>query len=96
MSTKSKIDFEWSVKVLCGAPFRVGIASQLRQDAKEIYNYDKNAILHGTHAGSFPNTGITVGSNRIHSHPVRHINGDVVHFRFQPQTKKFVVRLVRI
>lgn len=96
MSTQSETVFEWSVKVLCDSGFRVGIASQLRQEANEIDGYDENAILYGTHNGGSSNPGITVGSNRIHSHPAQAKYGDVVNFRFQPQTKKFVVRLVRI
>ena len=95
MSTQSETVFEWSVNLLCNNGFRVGIASQLRQEANEIYGYDENAILYGTQKGA-TNPGITVGSNQIHSYPAKPKDGDVVHFRFQPQTKKFVVRLVRI
>ena len=95
MSTQSETVFEWSVKVLCNSPFRVGIACQLRQEAIEIYYYDENAILYGTHKG-ISNPGITVGSNQIHSYPAITKDGDVVHFRFQPKTKQLVVRLVRI
>ena len=83
MSTQSETVFEWSVRLIRGY-FRVGIASQLRQKEEEIFSYDENASLYGTHKGGRSNPGITVGSNQIHSSPDSHKNGDVVHFRFQP------------
>ena len=87
MSTQSETVFEWSVKVGYHTAFRVGIASQLRREAREICGDDENAILYGTHKGP-SNPGITVGPNQIHSYPAKTKDGDVVHFRFQPQTKK--------
>ena len=95
MSSQSETVFKWSVKVLCDRGFRVGIASQLRQEVEEIYGYDENAILYGTQKG-VTNPGFTVGSNQIHSYPAKPKNGDVIHFRFQPKTNELVVRLVRI
>ena len=92
MSTQSETVFEWSVKLIrSSGSFRMGIASQLQQVERNIFNYDENAILYTTY-----HAGICIGSNKIHSQPGPYRVGDVVHFRFQPQTKTFVVRLVRI
>ena len=93
MSTKSETDFEWSVKLLCNTPIRVGIGSQLLNlgDA-DIFYRDENAILYN----SSGKLGISVGTNKIHFHPAQHKSGDVIHFRFQPRTKKFYIHLVRI
>ena len=91
MSTQSEAVFEWSVKLIRVGSFRMGVASHLQQVQDNIFHYDKNAILYtSAHAG------ICIGSNQIHSQPGKCKAGDVVHFRFLPQTKKFVVRLVRI
>ena len=91
MSTQGETVFEWSVKLISrGSGFRVGIASQLQQDYRNIFDYDENAILYTT-----KHSGICIGSNKIHSEP-GYKDGDVFDFRFQPQTKQFVVRLVRI
>ena len=92
MSTQSETVFEWSVKLIGPGCFRVGIASELRQNRhNSIYDYDRNSILYTSQ-----HSGICIGPNKIHSPPAKHKAGDVVHFRFQPQTKKFVFRLVRI
>ena len=92
MSTQSETVFEWSVKFVVGVNcVRLGIASQIQRKNSDIFSYDKNAILYSSYY-----QGISVGSNKIHSQPARFMDGDVVHFRFQPQTKKFVIRLVRI
>ena len=92
MSTRSETDFEWSVKLLCSTPIRVGIASQLKLENTDIFDYDRNAILYS----SYHKLGISVGQNKIHLHPAQHKSGDVIHFRFQPQAKKFYIRSVRI
>ena len=91
MSTKSESVFEWSVKLFSkNYDNRVGIASQLKPESKNIFDYDKNAILYTSQ-----HSGICIGSNIIHSTGY-HKSGDIVHFRFQPQTKKFVVILVSL
>lgn len=86
MSTQSETVFEWSVKLLCNAGIRVGIASQLRPNRTEIFSYDENAILYNSYKG----LGIRVGPNIIHSLPVEHTVGGVARFRFQPRTKKIL------
>ena len=58
MSTLSETVFEWSVKLCCRHTFRVGIASRLLPEPKEIFENDENAILYSTFFG-----GISVGSN---------------------------------
>ena len=92
MSTQSETIFEWSVKLLCTASIRVGIASQLRLDAGEIFNYDETAILYS----SFNKLGIMAGSKRIHTHQAKPKLGDVIRFRFQPRTKKLCIHSVRV
>ena len=91
MSTQSETVFEWSVKLIGPGSFRVGIASQLQQEPRDIFEYDENSILYSSHCN-----GITSRSNKIHIPTGKHKRGDAVHFRFEPQTKKFIVRLVRI
>ena len=92
MSTQSATDFEWSVKCF-GVHFRVGIASQLKTENSLIYDYDPNSILYYTNEGS---PVIRVGSTVIHSNVPKRNTGDVIRFRFQPQTKKLFIDLVRI
>ena len=93
MSTKSKTDFEWSVKLLGDRYFNVGIASQLKRENSQITNYDQNAILYFSDIGS---SVIFIGSNVIHENLPEHKTGDVIKFRFEPQRKKLVIDLVRI
>ena len=92
MSTQSATDFEWSVKCI-GSAFRVGIASQLKSQSDFIFEYDENSILYFTNQGS---PVIRNGSAVIHSNLPTWTNGDVIGFRFLPQTKKLVIDLVRI
>ena len=92
MSTQSKTIFEWTVKLISNSRcFRLGIASQLKRENKDIFDYDENAILYTSY-----HSGIVVGSNQIHrSTNLVHKPDDVVRFRFQPQTKKIIIHLVR-
>ena len=90
MSTKSKTDFEWSVKINGQANFHVGIASKFKPEMRDIYDYDQNAIVYSKH-----NSSITIGSKTIHSKLTKHRTGDVVCFRFQSHLKKLVIYLVR-
>ena len=101
MSTQSKADFEWSVKLTGDGPsygyVDVGIASQLKWgellNDVLLFDYDQNAILYYSIKGS---SCISIGSNDVHENlPERKI-GDVIRFRFQPRRKKFVIYLVRI
>ena len=94
MSTNSENDFEWSVKLFGEWGFEVGIASlQIKQKNDWICWYDQNAVLYNSYnLGSM----ITVGSNHTHDDLPMHEDGDIIRFRFQPQTKKLVIDLVRI
>ena len=100
MSTQSLVDFEWSVKLVGGPEFDVGVASQLKRDSSEtmiIGDNDENSILYR----SEPHTDeelpdICIGSNVIHTVATRHKIGDIIRFRFQPHAKKLLIDLVRI
>lgn len=89
MSTKSDIGFEWSIKLIGTGSFSVGVASQLLQEKTYLDFYDQNAILYST------NGYICVGIKTMHSNLTSHKNGDVIRFRFQPQSKKLLIDLVR-
>ena len=39
---------------------------------------------------------INVGKKSIHSNLTEHKTGDVIRFRFQPQTKKLLIYLIRV
>ena len=93
MSTQSPTDFEWSVKLVGGWNFSVGIASQLKRDSQFIQRYDQNAILYRSYEGPLPD--IKIGSRVIHSNVTKHKTGDVIRFRFQPHAKKLIIDLVR-
>ena len=94
MSTQSSTDFEWSVKLVGGWNFCVGIASQLKRDIKFIQTYDQNAILYRCYQMALPD--IKLGSDVIHPDVKKHKTGDVISFRFQPHAKKLLIDLVRI
>ena len=93
MSTQSSTDFEWSVKLVSGWNFCVGIASQLKRENIFINTNDQNAILYRSYEGHKPD--IKVGSYIIHRDVTKHKTGDVIRFRFQPQSKKLLIDLVR-
>ena len=57
-----------------------------------IDDYDPSAILYIMSSYSPPE--IEIGSEIIHSNLTRHQSGDVVRFRFQPNTKKLLIDLV--
>ena len=98
MSTQSGTDFEWSVKLIGTDYFYVGIASQLRREVNDIFDYDRNTILYNStfNDGSGYSPVIQIGSNLIHSHLTSHKTGDIIRFRFKPKAKKLVIDLVRI
>ena len=91
MSTQSATDFEWSVKCIGDGGFRAGIASQLKPENTFIFDYDDNSILYYNNPPVIRN-----GSTVIHSNLPKWTNGDVIRFRFLPQTKKLLIDLVRI
>ena len=92
MSTKSAIGFEWSIKLIGDTDFYVGIASRLERDQLLICERDVNAILYHSNGNS---PVIQCGTRVMHSDLLEQITGDVIHFKFQPQTKKLVIELVR-
>ena len=83
MSTRSASDFEWSVKLIGTASFIVGIASMIKTEVSKIFSYDPNSVLYSTFYSD-----IRVGSKQLISNLTDHTDGDVIRFRFQPQTKK--------
>ena len=90
MSTQSETNFEWSIKLIGTGSFRVGITSQLQQrDGKSIVDYDRNAILYSSSGR------IRIGSNQIHSNLPEQKDGDIVHFKFESQTRKLVMVRIR-
>ena len=94
MSTQSPTDFEWSVKLVGGWNFCVGIASQLKRESKFIHTYDQNAILYRCYAMALPD--IKLGSDVIYPDVKKHKIGDIIRFRFQSHAKKLLIDLVRI
>ena len=93
MSTQSAIGFEWTLKLIgdSGRSFYVGIASMIKPEDSKIYDYDQNSVLYSTNYRD-----IRVGSKSLHLNLTPHKNGDVIRFRFQPQTKKLLIDLVRV
>ena len=92
MSTQSTSDFEWSVKLICGGNsyFDVGIASIFKLENAAIDNYDETAIFYCS------KSTIRSRKNTVHSNLPQLTTGDVIRFRFQPQTKNLIIELVRI
>ena len=91
MSTQSSIGFEWSVKLIGDCDVHVGIASKIKKEERGICSYDSNSVLYSTFYSD-----IRVGSNTLHSNLTEHKDGDVIRFRFKPQTKKLLIELVRL
>ena len=93
MSTQSAVGFEWTIKLIGGSTesFYVGIASMIKPEASQIYSYDQNSVLYST-----SHRDIRVGSTPLHSNLTQYKDGDVIRFRFQPQTKKLLIDLVRV
>lgn len=93
MSTHSANGFEWSVKLVGSEYFFVGIATEL-EPGSLIYHSDPNSILYDSDEDS---PSITIGNHAtIYENLPQQKTGDVIHFKFQPQTKKFVIELVRL
>ena len=90
LSTHSAADFEWSVKIINGPYFGIGIASKLKKSSV-IYSYDREAIILDAY-NSY--TNIKRGTTKIHSGLKKLQTGDVIYFKFQPGTKKFVIEWV--
>ena len=90
-STQSTTSYEWSVKLIGTAHFAVGIASKLIRD-RFIYDFDEEAVLFYANGSS---TDITRGSTIIHSSLKIVNSGDVINFKFEPDTKKLIIDRVR-
>ena len=94
MSTLSATGFEWSVKLIGGPGFKVGITSQLEAEENHVSFYDPNAILYSSGTGA---PTIQIGSGSIiHYNLSRQKNEEIIRFRFQPHAKKLIIDLVRI
>ena len=104
MSTQSTNGFEWSVKLIGVGHFNVGIASMIKPEDSSIWLYDPNSVLYCTKPQraskevkkTSKNVFIRVESKKLHSNLTKHKDGDVIRFRFQPQTKKLIIDLVRL
>ena len=92
MSTQSTTSYEWSLKLI-GTHFTIGIASQSNRDSP-IHHYDENAIVYVSDPSSNKSI-IRRGSTTIHSGLKGLDSGDVISFRFQPDTKKLIIDWVR-
>ena len=92
MSTQSAMGFEWSVKLIGDKSFCVGITSKLSAGTS-IGATDQNAILYLSNSDS---PFIRVGKDIIHSNLPKQKTGDVIHFEFQPLTKKLLIELVNL
>ena len=97
MSTRSPTDFEWSVKLIGGSSFCVGIASELKREDSFIDEYDSNAILYYCWGSDWESEiAFGIGHATVHSNLKEYESGDVIRFRFQPQTKKLLIDLVSL
>ena len=94
MSTQSANGFEWSVKFVGHSYFMAGITSRL-EPGYFLYNVDQNSILYDSNEKS---PIIRIGSSKSLTSPklTQQKSGDVIHFKFQPQTRKLVIELVRV
>ena len=91
MSTRSKVDFEWSIKLIGTSHFLVGIATQILPKDSFVYEYDHHAILYR----SYGSPAIRVGNNELYSGLSEQKDGDIIRFRFRPSSKKLVIEMVR-
>ena len=93
MSTQSAMGFEWSVKLIGDKSFCVGITSKLSAGTS-IGSTDRNAILYLSNNDS---PFIRIGKDSIiHSNLPKQKTGDVIHFKFQPLTKKLIIELASL
>ena len=92
MSTLSATGFEWSVKLIGTPHYSVGIATELNNDCC-IYE-DQEAILYFSD-GPDDQPYIRRGSTVIHSGVKKLETGDVISFKFLPDTKKLIINWVR-
>ena len=105
MSTQSLTNFEWSVKLIGSPYFGIGIASEL-DPGSFICDDDQKAIMvdaYNMEAGDVDADNVDVDDDNIeikrgHSGICWDLKkpqtGDVIHFKFQPGTKKLVIEWV--
>ena len=89
MNTKSETEFQWSVKLTGDQFFHVGLATKFKCRNERIYNHDSEAIFYSS-VGN-----VLVGQKHHRNLPEQH-SGDIISFRFHPQTKKLFIRLTRV
>ena len=82
MNTKSRKDFEWSVKLIGDQHFHVGLATQFQNKGGHVTGYDNEAILYSSDGN------IRVGNKTKHRMDVEQKEDDIIHFIFQSRIKK--------
>ena len=89
MNSKSSIDFRWSVRLTDDKNWiTIGIASKLQETDHSIAYQDENAIMFYPFHGVIRN-----GQTQIIS-IIAAKEGEEIHFRFQPKSKKFTISFV--
>ena len=88
MNTKSRKDFEWSVKLIGDQHFHVGIATQFQNKSGHITGYDSEAILYSSDGN------IRVGNKTRYRMDVEQKSEDIINFIFQSRIKKLVITSV--
>ena len=91
MNTESMFDIEWSIKLVGADFFYAGIASQLRMESANIKDYDEHAILYQ----SYDTDVVKKGSHTIYDNLIDQKDGDIINFKFRPNSKKLIIELVR-
>ena len=88
MSTKSRKDFEWSVKLIGDQHFHVGIATQFQNKGGHITGYDSEAILYSSDGN------IRVGNKTKYRMDVEQKSEDIVNFIFRSRIRKLSITTV--
>ena len=88
MNTKSRKDFEWSVKLIGDQHFHVGIATQLPNKCGHITGYDSEAILYSSDGN------IRVGNKTKYRMDVEQKSEDIINFIFRSRIRKLSITTV--
>ena len=88
MNTKSRKDFEWSVKLIGDQHFHVGIATQLPNKGGHITGYDSEAILYSSDGN------IRVGNKTKYRMDVEQKSEDIINFIFRSRIRKLSITTV--
>ena len=88
MNTQSTTEFQWSVKLIGTRLFNVGIATTLKRSKQHICTYDLEAIYYSS-AGYLWNVQKQKPIGDFDTQK----SGDIISFKFQPQSKKLHVKL---